>query len=214
MDDFDLFPKEEAFDPFGVMLFKAMQVLAFLFFIALLSIAPDAKEGKVDPKAEFLITMSWPDNHPDDMDLFVEDPLENVVWYRRHEAGFMVLERDDRGGANDFIMVAGRKVSSPIRQETVSIRGIVAGEYTVNIYQFAALTPNPVPVSVRVEKLNPTVQVVFYDTIFLDHGGSERTAVRFRVDAQGEVTGVDRDQKSLMRRLRDPRDVGRKPTQP
>ncbi len=78
MDEFDLFPREEAFDPFGVMLFKAMQVLAFLFFIALLSIAPDAKEGKVDPKAEFLITMSWPDNHPDDVDLFVEDPLGNV----------------------------------------------------------------------------------------------------------------------------------------
>ncbi len=52
IDDFDFSPREDAFDPFGVMLFKAMQVLAFLFFIALLSIAPDAKEGKVDPKAE------------------------------------------------------------------------------------------------------------------------------------------------------------------
>ncbi len=210
-DEFDLFPREEAFDPFGVMLFKAMQVLAFLFFIALLSIAPDAKEGKVDPKAEFLITMSWPDSHPDDMDLFVEDPIGNVVWYRRHEAGFMVLERDDRGGANDFIMVAGKKIPSPIRQETVSIRGIVAGEYTVNVYQFAALTGAPVPVSVRVEKLNPTVQVVHYDTLYLDHGGDEKTAARFMVDAEGKVTGVAHDPKSLLQRLRDPRDVQRRP---
>ncbi len=58
-----------------------------------------------------------------------------------------------------FIMVGGKKVLSPIRQETVSIRGIVAGEYTVNVYQFAALTGKPVPVSVPVEKRNPTVQV-------------------------------------------------------
>jgi len=51
MDDFSLYPREEPFDPFSVMLFKALQIVAFLFFIALLAIAPDAKEGKVDSKA-------------------------------------------------------------------------------------------------------------------------------------------------------------------
>ncbi len=201
IEDFDLFPREEAFDPFGVMLFKALQVLAFLFFIALLAIAPQAQSGKVDTKAEFLITASWPDGHPDDIDLFVQDPIGNMVWYRRRESGFMVLDRDDRGGANDFILVNGRKVLSPIRQETVSIRGIVAGEYTVDIYHFAALTGKPVAVSVRVEKLNPTVQVVHYDTIYVDHGGSERTAVRFVVDAKGEVVSTSHDEKSLLQAL-------------
>jgi hypothetical protein len=208
IEDFDLFPREEAFDPFGVMLFKALQVLAFLFFIALLAIAPDAKEGKVDPKAEFLVTANWPDNHPDDIDLFVQDPLGNMVWYRRHEAGFMVLDRDNRGGANDFIMVGGRKMRSPIRQETVTIRGIVAGEYTVNVYHFTALTGKPVPVSVKVEKLNPSLQVVHYDTIELDHGGTEKTAVRFVVDESGAVVEVKRDEKSLLRTLYNPRRNG------
>ena len=207
IDDFDFSPHEDAFDPFGVMLFKAMQVLAFLFFIALLSIAPDAKDGKIDPKAEFLITMSWPDNHPDDFDMFVQDPVGNLVWYRRRGAGFMTLDRDDRGGVNDFIMVGSKKILSPIRQETVSIRGIVAGDYTVNVYHFAALTGKPVPVSVRVEKLNPTVQVVYYDTIYLDHGGAEETAVRFVVAGDGKVTDVNQEQKPLARRLRDSRDV-------
>lgn len=201
IDDFDLLPRREPFDPFGVMLFKALQVLAFLFFIALLAIAPEADHGKIDPKAEFLITVSWPDNHPDDIDTFVQDPLGNMVWYRRREAGFMVLDRDDRGGANDFIMVNGRKVKSPIRQETVSIRGIVAGEYTVDVYHFAALTGQKVPVSVRVEKLNPIVQVVHYDTIELDHGGMEATAVRFTIDDAGTVVAVDRTQKSLLQTL-------------
>ena len=57
MDDFGLYPREEPFDPLGVMLFKALQVIAFLFFLALLAISPDAKDGKIDSKAEFLITM-------------------------------------------------------------------------------------------------------------------------------------------------------------
>jgi hypothetical protein len=43
IDEFDLMPQEEPFDPFAVMLFKALQVIAFLFFIALLAIAPEAK---------------------------------------------------------------------------------------------------------------------------------------------------------------------------
>ena len=74
MDDFGLYPREEPFDPLGVMLFKALQVIAFLFFLALLAVSPDSKDGKIDSKAEFIITMDWPDNHPDDLDLFVQDP--------------------------------------------------------------------------------------------------------------------------------------------
>ena len=154
-DDFGLYPREDPFDPFSVMLFKALQVISFLFFLALLAISPDAKDGKVDPRAEFIITMDWPDNHPDDLDLFVQDPAGNIAWYRHREAGFMVLERDDRGGPNDFIIVNGRKIFSPIREEIVVIRGIVSGEYTVNVSHFAATTGRPVPVTVKVQKLNP-----------------------------------------------------------
>jgi hypothetical protein len=202
-DDFGLYPREEPFDPFSVMLFKALQVVAFLFFIALLAISPEDKAGKVDSKAEFLITMDWPDNHPDDLDLFVQDPAGNIAWYRHREAGFMVLDRDDRGGANDFIVVNGKKISSPIREEIVTIRGIVPGEYTVNVSHFLATTGQPVPATVKVQKLNPTAQVVFDDQVFVDHTGDEKTTVRFTIDAEGKVTDVNRRQKSLMETFRD-----------
>src|ERR1700743_3952726 len=145
IDDFSLYPREEPFDPFSVMLFKALQVIAFLFFIALLSISPDAKEGKIDSKAEFIITRAWPDNHPDDLDLFVQDPIGNIAWDLHREAGFLTLDRDDRGGDNDFIVVNGRKIPSPIREEIVTVRGILAGESTVNISPFHAKTGQPVP---------------------------------------------------------------------
>jgi hypothetical protein len=208
IDDFSLYSREEPFDPFSVMLFKALQVVAFLFFIALLAVSPDAKEGKVDSKAEFLITMDWPDNHPDDLDLFVQDPAGNIAWYRHREAGFMVLERDDRGGANDFIVVNGKKIYSPIREEIVTIRGIVPGEYTVNVSHFAATTGAPVPATVKVQKLNPTAQIVFDDKVFVDHTGDEKTAVRFSIDAEGKVTDVNRRQKSLMETFRSARANG------
>ena len=202
LDDFTLYPREEPFDPFSVMLFKALQVVAFLFFLALLAISPDAKEGKIDSKAEFIITMDWPDNHPDDLDMFVQDPLGNIAWYRHREAGFLTLDRDDRGGANDFIVVNGRKIPSPIREEIVTVRGIVAGEYTVNVSHFQATTGQPVEATVKVQKLNPTAQVIFDDKVMVNHTGDEKTAVRFRLDAEGRVIDVQRRPKSLMETFR------------
>src|SRR5215468_5469078 len=169
---------------------------------SLLSISPDAKDGKIDSKAEFLITMDWPDNHPDDLDLFVQDPIGNIAWYRHREAGFLTLDRDDRGGANDFIMVNGRKIPSPIREEIVTVRGVVAGEYTVNVSHFQATTGQPVTATVKVQKLNPTAQVVFDDKVTLDHTGDEKTALRFRIDAEGKVVDVHRRSKSLLETFR------------
>ena len=202
MDSFGNYPREKPFDPFSVMLFKALQVVAFLFFLALLAMNPEAKQGKIDTKAEFIISMTWPDNHPDDIDLYVEDPLGNIVWYHVREAGFMVLDRDDRGGLNNSIMVNGKKVMSPIREEAVSIRGIVAGEYTVNVQYYLATQNTPVPVSVKVEKINPMVEVIHYDTMLLSHAGQEKTAVRFRIAEDGSVKDLSHTEKSLVQLTR------------
>jgi hypothetical protein len=163
---------------------------------------PEAKQGKIDTKAEFIITMAWPDSHPDDIDLYVEDPLGNIVWYHDRERGFMLLDRDDRGGLNNSLTVAGRSILSPIREETVSIRGIVAGEYTVNVQYYLASQHDPVPVTVKVEKINPTVEVIHYDKIVLDHAGQEKTAVRFRVAQDGRVTDTNHVEKSLVQLTR------------
>jgi len=208
MDSFSNYHQDPRFDPFSVMLFKALQVVTFLFFMALLVMNSDAKQGKVDPKAEFIVTMSWPDGHPDDVDLYVEDPGGNIVWYHQREAGFMVLDRDDRGGANNVITVNGRKIASLIRQETVSIRAIVAGEYTVNVNHYLATTGHPVPVTVKVEKINPAVEVVFYDTLTLDHSGQEDTAVRFKVAENGSVSDITHRPKSLIQLTRSVRRPG------
>ncbi len=208
MDEFGLYQREEAFDPLGVMLFKALQVVAFLFFLALLAVSPDSKEGKIDLKAEFIITMDWPDNHPDDLDLFVQDPAGNVAWYRRREAGFLTLDRDDRGGANDFVVVNGKKIQTPIREEIVAVRGIVAGEYTVNVSHFQAMTGQPVAATVKVQKLNPTVQVIFDNKVMVDHSGQEKTALRFSLDAEGRVIDVHQRPKSLLETFRNARANG------
>ena len=86
--------------------------------------------------------------------------------------------------------------------ETVSIRGIVAGEYTVNVNYYLATTTAPVPVSVKIEKVNPAVEVIYYDTLMLNHMGEEKTAARFKIADSGNVLDVNHRPKSLIQLTR------------
>jgi hypothetical protein len=114
----------------------------------------------------------------------------------------MNLDRDDRGDYKNTIVVNGKTIRNPIRQEIVKMRGLIPGEYVVNIHHYLATTPDPVPVSVTVEKINPKVEIVFYDRLFLDHTGDEKTALRFTIADDGKVTDINTRPKSLLRETR------------
>ena len=202
MEGFSNWDREEPFEPFTVMLFKGLQVVAFMFFLAYLAINSEAKQGNIDTKAQMLVTVSWPDNHPDDIDTYVEDPQGNIVWDHVMEAGMMSLDRDDRGDYKNMILVNGKTIRNPIRQEIVQMRALIPGEYVVNIHHYLATTPDPVPVTVTVEKINPKVEIVYYDRLFVDHTGDEKTAVRFTVSEDGKITDINTRPKSLIRETR------------
>ena len=111
----------------------------------------------------------------------------------------MHLDRDDLGRSNDVIRVAGREIVHPLNQEIVSIRGIQPGEYVVYLHLYrAAPEARPVPATVKVEKLNPKVEVIFYGEIVLGRPSEERTAVRFSVHADGDVADVNELAKALV----------------
>jgi hypothetical protein len=188
---------EPEFEIFSALLFNSLKAITFMFFISFAMINKPADEGKVDPKAEMMITVTWPDNNPDDVDTYVEDPAGNIVWYNQKEAGLMHLERDDRGMFKDVVLLDGKEITNPLNQEIVAFRGLEDGEYVVNIVHYIANGSAPLPVQVRVEKLNPTVKIVYYQTIELKGTGDEETAVRFTLKGQ-DVVNVITTPKSLV----------------
>jgi len=191
------------FVPFTDMLFNVLLGFAIMVFLSFSLINPTATNGAVNLKGEFLITMNWPNDDPNDMDLYVEDPAGNVAWYWQKEAGLMNLDRDDRGDYRNTITVNGQKIRSSLRQEMLSIRGIVPGEYVVNANLYQQRKPGMLPVSVKVEKLNPKASVIYYGTHEFDSQGQEQTFVRFTVDADGKVTDVQTGPfKSLIKIVR------------
>ena len=188
---------EPEFEIFSALLFNSLKAITFMFFISFAMINKPADEGKVDPKAEVMITVTWPDNNPDDVDTYVQDPASNIVWYNQREAGLMNLERDDRGMFKDVVLLDGKEVTNPLNQEIVAFRGLQDGEYVVNVVHYIANGSAPLPVQVKVEKLNPTVKVIYYQTLELKGSGDEQTALRFTLQGQ-EVLDVNTTPKSLV----------------
>jgi len=202
--------REVEVDPFYDMLFNMLIAFVFCFIIALLAMNPKtSKAGDVPAKAEYIITLSWPDYDPNDIDTWVRNPAGEVVWFRNREAGLMYLDRDDRGQSNNTIVVNGRRVVTPFRQEVVTIRGVVPGEYVVNADYYNAKNVEasdpkigqPVDVTLSVVKVNPRAEVVFQGQQRLAKPGDEVTMVRFTVGTDGSVTGINTLPAHLVERL-------------
>jgi hypothetical protein len=182
------------------VLFKIIQALTYFFVLSIIFMNPVSKKGIIDPKAEYIITVHWPDNNPNDIDTWVEEPDGNLVWFQNKEAGLTHLDRDDRG-VNDSINVNGQTVEVPLRQEVVTIRGTITGEYVINIHYYASQDDKPVDVDVTVDKVNPQLEVVYYGTLTLHKPGDELTAVRFTIGADGKIGNINHIQKSLTERI-------------
>jgi hypothetical protein len=196
------FNREPEVDPFYDMLFNMLIAFVFCFIVALLAMNPKAlKAGDIPSKAEYIVNVSWPDMNPNDIDTWVQDPAGNLVWFRNREAGLMHLDRDDRGLANDTIVIDGKQIVNPLNTEVVTIRGIEPGEFTVNVQYYESKNNEPVEVTVSIIKVNPRADVAFYGQLTLARKGDEATAARFTVLPDGAVTGVNTLPKKLVQRL-------------
>ena len=193
--------RTDELDPFSDLLFNTLLAVVMLFAVALMVMNPKAKTGVIDAKAEFIITVTWPDFNPNDIDTWVQDPGGNLVWFRAREGGMMHLDRDDRGLSNDNITINGQQVVNPLNQEVVTLRGIAPGEYTVNLHYYETKDGQAVTAKVSVVKVNPRAVVVFYGDVVLQRKGDEATAVRFTLDREGLVTDVNTLAKTLVEKI-------------
>ena len=184
-------------DPFTDLLFNTLLGFTLLFFISIVFMNPIARLGNVNYKAEYIITVIWPEDQPDDIDLWVQNPYQETVSYLQQEAGWLHLDRDDRGDLGDTVEIDGELVVHPINQEVVTIRGIISGEYVVNLYYYETASLLPVRASVKIEKVNPRLKLVFVDQVTLHAVDDEVTVLRFELDGNGDFVSINRVPKIL-----------------
>lgn len=190
--------RRTAADPFVDLLFNTLLGFVLLFFLAIVFLSPTEEDAKIDIDAQYVVTVTWPDDNPDDIDTWIEDPSGNITWFRNKSAGLVHLDRDDRGMLNDTLEIDGRIVANPLNQEVAAIRGIVPGEYVVNLHYYESETNAPVEVAVRVARVNPVYTIAYYGKVTLPGKGAEKTAVRFTLASDGSVSNVNQLPKKLV----------------
>ena len=172
------------------ILFNTLVGFVLLFIIAFLLISPIKKKKEIEQKAEYIITVTWPGELGDDIDSWLEDPMEKIMYFRKKEVGLMHLDRDDLGTRNDQQFVPGvGMVNYPYNREITTIRGIMPGEYVFNIHLYRKTHKDgSIPVTVILEKLNPQVKLLYSKVVTLSDHWEEKTIIRFVLDVDGEIT--------------------------
>lgn len=198
--------KYNAYTSFLDLLFITVLGFAAMFFLALILMnQKTTTDSKITPKADFIITFTWPKESGDDVDAYLEDPMGHLVFFRRREDGLMHLDRDDLGKRNDVIQTDLGPIEYQLNQEIITIRGIIPGEYTIAVHMYHKMTESeygnydgehpeassPTEVTVKVEKMNPHVKLIALKKVKLENNGDEVTVLRFTLDKQGKVTEMN-----------------------
>ena len=190
--------------------FLFILLLAFIsmFILALILINPVTKKSEVERKAEFLITLEWDKESRDDVDIWVEDPLGKVVSFRNKTVDVMHLDKDDLGQINDTIRFPdGSTQVIHLNREVVTLRGWVAGEYTINAHMYnkrdrshpsdANSYGHPTNVKVEMLRINP-YKILFEERFTLTHRGEEVTIRRVTLDKEGDIIATNKREKSFV----------------
>lgn len=175
------------------ILFNVLLGFAFLFIVAFILISPAQKEEDFERKAEFIAVLEWDAEVKDDIDLYVRDPSKNTCSFRQPVAGFMHLDKDDLGQRNDMTLVNGEVRQIMLNREVITIRGIIAGWYTINAHFYSdynKIIKNPITTQLSLYKVNPYSRV-YEGEKKVTNRGDEVTFIRFKVNDRGEVTETD-----------------------
>jgi len=174
-------------------------LLAFTALFVLSFAMMNQEKQQPETKGAYLITVSWPENIDDDIDLYTEDPDGHLVFFRRREDGLMHLDRDDLGVKGDKVSTKFGIIDYKDNREIVTLRETSRGEYCVNIHVYIRHTSEPFDVLVQLDKIYPSHMPIVQKSIKVLKTGQETTAFRFTLDAKGEVISVNYDEKSLIK---------------
>jgi hypothetical protein len=186
------------------LLFNILLGFVFLFIIAFMLINPIAKRADIEQPAEYMITMTWPDENLNDVDLWVKDPVGNTVYFMQRESGLMSLDRDDLGTVNDFVEVNGQRIEVQLNREVVTLRGIVAGRYLVSAHYYSHKSEHDetFPVTVEVVKIRP-YRLVYKQTMILDKQGQVKDFNQFTIHEDGSFGEVMEPTESAVATMRE-----------
>ena len=184
--------------------FLFILLLAFIsmFILALLLINPVPKKSEIERKAEYIVTLEWDDKSHDDIDIWIEDPVNNILSFRNKAAGLMHLDKDDLGQINDVIYLPdGTQQVIELNREVVTFRGWIKGEYVVNVHLYTKRNDEKASVKVTMLRINP-YRLLWEENVSLTHQGQELTIRRFTLNQKGDMIKTNTIEKLFINTTR------------
>jgi hypothetical protein len=176
-------------DDAGGTVFRDVVMLALVGFVALVIMLlphlnpPGAKTADdTTPPGNVIVEVRWPDEIDADVDLWVQAPGDMPVGYSNKGGAAFNLLRDDLGNRVD---VTG------LNYETSYSRGVLPGEYTVNLHLYRNPSKTyPVPVTVVTSvkrRADLAARQLLASKVLLVREGEEMTVYRFRLSEAGAL---------------------------
>ena len=181
------------------LLFNIIVGVAFLFLIAFILINPVAKKQDIESKADYLIILTWDSKSYNDIDLWMRDPLGNLMSFRNKDSGLMHLDRDDLGSRNDKVKLPDGTIKLiSFNREIAALRGTIEGWYVVNTHNYRKRdAPNKVLGRIELIKVNP-YRVIDVQELIFTLQGEEQTIWQFRMNAEGKIVELNNDKITLV----------------
>ncbi len=179
--------------------FRDVLMLALIGFVAMVIMLLPHISKTLDetdehtPPGNVVVEMHWPDELPVDVDLWVQAPNDVPVGFWNQGSQYFNLLRDDLGMEGD---------ASARNYEVSYSRGILAGDYTVNVHMYGKIPAGvivPVRVVVSVKAKYDSLRQILQTSVELQRRNQEETAFRFRLTGDGEL--VPGSVTTLRRRL-------------
>ena len=73
------------------LLFNCLLGFVYLFIVTFILVNPQKEESKLHTQAEYVITLTWELNNPDDVDIWLRNPAQQVLFFRKKEININVL---------------------------------------------------------------------------------------------------------------------------
>lgn len=166
-------------------LFRDLVMLMVLGFVVMViwmlpHLNPPARDDQSEPPGNIIAHIVWPPGDTD-IDLWVDGPGELVpVGYSNKGGLLWNLLRDDLGDRPD---------ATGLNYENAYTRGVVPGEYTINVHCYRCpQLPQHVDVEVALKTEDgdkSSMAVIATTSLDLVSNGQELTALRFRMDDKG-----------------------------
>ena len=173
------------------LLFNLLVGFTSLFILSFLMINPISKDGEVTPPVKAFVEIEWDEDSDRDIDLFVKGPTGNTVFYASKENGYIVLERDDLGKANDTYTLNGESITVRRNYEIVNFTDLPPGEYVINVLYFSS-QGDPLSVKFNVRTLSPHL-IIHSGEVENLSPRNERTLVSFVVGEDGKIIDINDD---------------------